>query len=64
MAGAAALELLPLLAVKPKLPPGTKAGALADSRIVLLRTGVSAARVGGGGGAALETCDALLFRYS
>ncbi len=36
------LELpLPVLAVNPKLPPGTKVGALADSRIVLLRAGVS-----------------------
>ena len=60
MAGAAAL--LPLLAVKPKLPPGTKAGALADRRIVLLPAGASVARVGGGVGgvgATLETCDDL-----
>ena len=32
---------LPLFAENPKLPPGTKAGALADSRTVLLRAGVS-----------------------
>ena len=59
MADATALP--PLLAVNPKLPPGTKAGALADRRIV--RAGVSAARVVVvvvvGGGAILDTCDAL-----
>ena len=47
------LELpLPVLAVNPKLPPGTKAGALADSRTALLRAGVS--------GAALDKTDVAL----
>jgi hypothetical protein len=47
---------LALLAINPKLPPGTKAGALAESRIVLLRAGASARF----GGVALANCTDLV----